>query len=303
MNPPLLGLCLAEWRKAKGRGLAYAVLLFAAAHGVLAALVLKGLDALQQKALASGALPSPALGPGAGPQDPFDLLVAGEAALHMAVFPVNGFALLLLAAMVWAEDFSLGTLAMLFVRPVSRGRVFLAKSIVLLAAAAMSIGIALCTALTLGAILSGFSAELEQLQTMPLVGWMASEPSMGARAARLISGWLAGTLLMAPALGLAALVAALTRSPVLTLFGTLLLLVGDFFVFLALSAWGKTSLESAELAGFWAGWTLWGSRSFFPLHGPATIVSQGLGSLCITLAYSILFFGLALWLFVRRDVT
>jgi len=303
MTPPLLGLCIAEWRKARGRGLAYAVLLFGMAHGILAAAGLKGLDLLQQKAVASGAAPPPGAGLGVGPHDPFDLLVAGEAALHLAVFPVNGFALVLLASMVWAEDFSLGTLAMLFVRPVSRARVFAAKTVVLFGAAASSLALALATALVLGAILSGFSADLQLVETIPLVGWMASEPGMLPRALRLLSGLLAGTLLMAPALGLAALVAGITRSPVLTLFGTLILLVGDFFVFLALSAWGKTSFESSELAGLFADCTVWGSRAFFPLHGPATMLSEGLGGLCATLAYSVLFFGLALVLFVRRDVT
>jgi len=287
MTPPLLGLCAAEWRKARGRGLAHAV---------------KGLDMLQQKATGGGAMP-PGSSLGAGPPDPFDLWVAGEAALHLAVFPVHGFALLFLASVVWAEDFSLGTLAMLFVRPVSRARVFAAKGLVLLVTAGASIGLALATALVLGAVLSGFSSDLELIETVPWVGWMAAEPGSAARVVRLASGLVAGTLLMAPALGLASLVAGITRSPVMTLFGTLILLVGDFFVFVALSAWGKTSLETSELAAGLAEWTVWGARSFFPLHGPGTIFSEGLGGLCGTLGYSVVFFGLGLALFVRRDVT
>ena len=41
----LFALCIAEWRKIRGRGLLYAVLLFGACHGLLAAGAVKAMAA------------------------------------------------------------------------------------------------------------------------------------------------------------------------------------------------------------------------------------------------------------------
>ena len=287
---PFAGLVRAEWRKARGRGLGLIVLGFGLFHGLLASFGLFGLLELQRQAVESM-------------DDPVDLLVGADLAINLAVFPVNGLALLLLASLVWAEDFSLGTLAMILTRPVARWRVFLAKFVLLLLVTFASLGLALVGAVLPGVLLFGTSGDTTLLAGAPVVGWMADCPSFALRAVRIGAGLLAGTAMLAPPLALAALVAMLVRSPVLTLFGTTVLLTVDFFLTTVLSVWGKADLSSSPTAAWLSELTLWSGRDFFALHGPGTILSEGLGALVGGLAYTGLFLTIALFLFCRRDVT
>lgn len=287
---PMVGLCVAEWRKARGRGLAPAVLLFGALHGLLGPGSLKGLEVLSEKTLGVD-------------KDPFDFLAGAEAALQMAAFPVNGFALLLLASIIWAEDFSLGTLAMVFVRPVARWRIFVAKTLVCWGIGMASLGIAMGLGGLFGLFLFGTTYDPAALEGMVFAGWMTDITSVGERLIRILAGWGAATLVLGPAFLLCALCANITRSPVLTLFGTLFVLVADLFAFLLLKAWQAAKLDGGEAAGKLAEWTLWAGRSLFANHSAAepwegialTLAPTGIGI--------VLFGGLALLLWVRRDVT
>jgi ABC-type transport system involved in multi-copper enzyme maturation permease subunit len=297
------GLCGAEWRKIRGRGLAWAVLLFGLFHGLLAAGMVKGMLFLGYKAA----------GAGAEGMDPVDWLVGGDLSLFFAVFPVNGFALLLLASILWAEDFSLGTMAMIFVRPVARWKVFASKAFVAWLVGMASILLALFAGLGLGALLLGFSADTAQLAQVPIIGWMAGGPneagtafaglSSGVRMWGVGKGLLASMLLIGPAIAIPAFVAALTRSPIWTLSGSIAVFLFDSFVWAVTAGWGASNLRGADLAGDLSRWTIWGSRKFYSLHGSEHFFSDGWLYMLITLGWTSLFAALALWMFVKRDVT
>ena len=286
---PMLGLCLAEWRKVKGRGLAPAILLFGALHGLVGPALLKGLQVLNNKTMGKDL-------------DPFDFLAGAEAGLQLAAFPVNGFALVLLASIVWAEDFSLGTLAMVFVRPVARWRIFAAKVLVCWGIGLASILLALLVGGVLGLFLFGTTFDPVALKGLPFAGWMAGIEGMGSRLLRVLAGVGAATLLLGPAFMLCALCANVSRSPVLTLFGTVFVLVGDFFVYLLLNAWKAAKLDGGEAAGKVADWTLWAGRGLFSRHTADDPWAEIGLQLAPTLLGIAIFGGLALLLWVRRDV-
>ncbi|MBJ94175.1 MAG: hypothetical protein CMP23_06805 [Rickettsiales bacterium] len=309
-------LCSAEFRKLRGRGLLPAVLLFGAAHGIAAGLGIRALELLGGKALDASGVESS--------RDLLDFTVAGEVALQLAAAPIHGFAMLLLFAILWAEDFSLGTMAMIVSRPVARWRVFAAKFTVGSCCAAASLLMALLTALVLGTALFGLNGDLSALESIPLVGWMAALPSLPMRLIHLLSGVLAGTLVLLPALSITALLGNLSRSPVLTLFSSLLILLADFFAHGILSIWSNSQLRGAELAEMVQPWTLWGSgRALFKIHGPwaeswtieaasvqtaelvndPSLWSQLGQPLLGTLIWTLLFTSLGLLLFRSRDVS
>lgn len=306
---PFLGLCKAEWTKIRGRGLAWAVLLFGLMHGLLAPGVIRGVLALGHKV-------------GAGQTDPVDFLVGADTALYLAVFPVNGFALLLLACILWAEEDSLGTMAMIFVRPVARWKVFAAKAAVAWGIGVVSLVFATVTGGIAGLLLLGFSGDVGLLGSAPVVGWMvdltddafavaaASNALPEGDALGLFAriGWIAarlvaGALILAPAVAVAALVAQVTRSPVLTLFGSLVVFVVDGFAWAIGSAWGASSLSYSTFAAKVADWTILGARRGLfraNMDGP---LGDLWPSAVLTVGYTLIFGGLALWLFNRRDVT
>jgi ABC-type transport system involved in multi-copper enzyme maturation permease subunit len=301
---PFLGLCGAEWRKIRGRGLVWAVLLVGLVHGLVAPLLIKGMLMLGYQSAAPGA---------AELVDPVDWLVAGDLALSFAVFPVNGFAVLLLAAIMWSEDFSLGTMAMIFVRPVARWKVFASKAVVAWGVGVMSLLLALVIGLGLGVLLLGFSGDVSQLASVPWVGWMAEPPATasgaptamasGLRAWRIFGGLGAGILMLGPIVAVAAFVGAVARSPIWTLSGSIVLITIDFFVWAFSAGWGASNIQYADVAGAASQWTIWGSRRFYRMHGLGDIWSEGWSSIAITCGWTALFGGLALWLFTRRDVT
>lgn len=287
---PMSGLCVAEWRKAKGRGLAWAVLLFGGLHGLLGPSALKGLELLNEKTVGKDL-------------DPFDFLAGADAALTLAAFPVNGFALLLLASILWAEDFSLGTMAMVLVRPVARWRVFVAKVLVVWGVGLASLALASLIGAALGLVLFGTTFDAASAQGMPIAGWMAGIDGGGTRALRVLAGLGAATLLLGPSFLLAALVANVTRSPVMTLFGSIFVLVADFFVYLLGKAWAGAKLSGGELAGTTSDFTIWAGRDLFTRHAAEDPWTDLWMPLAPTLGATLLFGALALWLFVRRDVT
>ncbi len=313
-------LCVAEFRKLRGRGLLYAVLIFGAAHGLAANAAIKAMEVI------GGNMSETQLGQDFG--DPVDFSVAGELALNLAVTPVNGFALLFLFAILWAEDFSLGTMAMIFSRPVPRTKVFAAKCSVALACGAASLSLAVLTGLTLGLALFGTAGDITMLETVPFVGWMAQFPGVATRLLHTASGVVAGTLLLVPVVGITALIGNLTRSPVMTLFGSMLALFADFFIHSVLGLWGRSDLESAEVVLAISRWNIWAGRDLFEVHGPwggawaahevdaasARLAAEAaalpetawamLGQpLIATVAWGVLLGGLALAMFCKRDVT
>ena len=315
-----LGMCGAELRKLRGRGLLYAVLLFGASHGMLAAAAVKGMEILGKK-FTEGQV-SEDIGV------PIDLAVVGDLGLNLAVFPVNGFVLLFLFSIIWAEDFSLGTMAMIFSRPVARWKVFAAKATISLSAGALSIGLATTTGLVLGFVLFGTEGDVALLKNAPMVGWVAEVPALADRLLRVLSGVLAGTLLLAPVIAVAALLGGLSRSPVLTLFGSMLLLFADFFVHSLFKVWGSTDFDGHEAAAELSRWSIWAGRDLFDIHGPwssAWAVTEGepaaaalveaaaalpqtpwalLGQpVSATVLYTLVIGSLALLLFCKRDVT
>ena len=253
-------LCAAELRKLRGRGLLYAVLLFGAAHGLAAGAGLKAMELLGDK-----------FSEGQGGQsiaDPIDFSIVGEFALNLAITPVNGFALLLLFSILWAEDFSLGTMAVIFSRPVHRWRIFAAKFVVALVCGAASISLAVVTGLALGLVLFGITGDVSLLDSAPMVGWMAQFPAITTRLLHTTSGVVLGTLLLLPAIAVTALVGNVTRSPIMTLFGAMLGLFADFFVHSVLSLWGTSELDSAPVAQALSRWNIWAGRDLFEVHGP-----------------------------------
>ncbi len=306
---PLKGLCVAEWRKIRGRGLAYAVLLFGLLHGLAGAGAIKGGLALGAK-----------LG-GGGDIDPVDWLIGGDLSLYFAAFPVNGLAILLAACILWAEDHSLGTMAMIFVRPVSRAKVFASKLVVSWGIGALSLALATGTGLLLGILLLGFGGDVGYLAGTPVVGWAAAPaevPATGLSAVTPVAGeamgvgarmgWLAvrvlvATLVLGPWIALAALVAQVTRSPILTLFGSMFLLLMDGMVWAGASAWGASNLDGNVLAGRIAEWTIFGARrALYRANMDGAIGDLWPGGV-LTLLYTAILAGFALHLFVKRDVT
>ncbi len=313
-------LCLAEFRKLRGRGLLYAVLVFGAAHGLVANAAIKAMEVI------GGNMSKSQIGQDLG--DPVDFSVAGELALNLATTPVNGFALLFLFAILWAEDFSLGTMAMIFSRPVRRSKVFAAKFTVALACGAASLSLAVLTGLALGLVMFGTTGDITMLEAAPFVGWMAQFPGVATRLLHTASGIAAGTLLLIPVVGITALIGNLTRSPVMTLFGAMLALFGDFFVHSVLGLWGRSDLDSSEMVLAISRWNIWAGRDLFDVHGPwsaawatkeldlasATLAAEAaalpetawsmLGQPVIaTVAWGVMLGGLALAMFCKRDVT
>jgi len=307
-TPGFVLLCTAELRKLRGRGLLYAVLIFGAAHGLAANAAIKAMEVI------GGNLSKAQLGQDFG--DPIDFSVAGELALNLAITPVNGFALLFLFAILWAEDFSLGTMAMIFCRPVPRARVFAAKFVVALACGAASLSLAVLTGLAVGLVLFGTAGDLSMLETVPFVGWMAQIPALPTRLLHTASGIVAGTLLLVPVIAVTALIGNLTRSPVMTLFGSMLVLFADFFIHSVLGLWGRSELESAELVLAASRWNIWAGRDFFEVHGPWSAAWAALNvdlpetawtmlgqPLMATLAWGVILGAAALAMFSKRDVT
>ena len=295
---PFLGLCGAEWRKIRGRGLVWAVLLFGFVHGLLAPLLIKLILILGDR----------------GEVDRVDWLVGGDLALFFAIFPVHAFGILLLAAILWAEDFSLGTMAMIFVRPVARWKVFASKGVVAWGVGLMSLSLALVTGLALGAVLLGFSGDVGHLYRIYPVGWMAEAPASasalptalgaGTRLLHILQTLGVGVLLLGPVVALAAFVASVARSPVWTLSGAMVLLVVDAFLFVFTAGWGKSTLRYNDVAAALSEWTISGCWwVLIKLRGSADLFAEGWQAMLVTGGWTVLLGGLALWLFLKRDVT
>lgn len=307
-----LGMCLAEWRKATGRGLAWAILLFGLLHGAAAAAMLALGRSVEGKFSETAV-------------DSLTWLVSGELAVSLAAMPVNGLALLLLFAMLWAEDFSLGTIAMVFVRPVARWRVFAAKCTVGVGAALASMSLALIAGMLIGLPLFGLDGDLSNIgPETPFIGWLSQ--AEGSVAMTVFAGVLTGALVTLPALGCAAMLAALTRSPVLTLFGSMMMLLADAGVAFVTSVWSGITrggcaqeaqsvgavvrpedlatlpCEGAVVPERIHDLTIWASRDLLAARGLPDFWSEAGMSIGMTLGWSVAFLGLALLLFVRRDV-
>ncbi|MCO4774197.1 MAG: ABC transporter permease [Deltaproteobacteria bacterium] len=307
-----LGMCLAEWRKATGRGLAWAILLFGMLHGIVAVAML-ALGREAETRFSEQAV------------DSLTWLVAGELAVSLAAMPVNGLALLLLFAMIWAEDFSLGTIAMVFVRPVPRWRVFAAKATVAMGAALESMFLALLTGMLLGLPFFGLEGDLSAIgPDTPFIGWMGS--AEGSLFLPVFGGVITGAAVTLPALGCTAMLAALTRSPVLTLFGSMMVLLFDAGVAFVTTVWSGIARGACAQAVQKAGrsitpseldniectdaqlperihdLTVWASRDFLAARGLPEFWSEAGASVGVTLGWSALFLALGLLLFVKRDV-
>lgn len=293
----LLRLCRAEWFKIRGRGLAAAVLLLASLHGLAAVAVLYGVQAMNNDATKV-------------PQDFFSVLPALRLSLQLVGLPLNAFAVLLLAALLWAEDFSLGTLAMVFVRPVRRARIFLAKLLVALGITLGTQVAALLVGGVVGVLFFGFGSDVELARAPMMAQALMSEEPTGAQLMGVVAGMGRGLLLLSAPLALTSLLASLTRSPVLTLFGTLFVIAADGTLSLVLKAWAGLRLSGGELARDVVQWTLTQSSWNFASQSSVLVDPNALGGPAMgwqpptTLAvYTLLFYGAALWLFVKRDVT
>jgi len=154
-----------------------------------------------------------------------------------------------------------------------------------------------------------------------VVGWAAAPaevPATGLSAVTPVAGeamgvgarmgWLAvrvlvATLVLGPWIALAALVAQVTRSPILTLFGSMFLLLMDGMVWAGASAWGASNLDGNVLAGRIAEWTIFGARrALYRANMDGAIGDLWPGGV-LTLLYTAILAGFALHLFVKRDVT
>lgn len=324
MNVPFVGLCVAEFRKVKGRGLLYAVLLFGAAHGIVAPLLARlttfaGENAMRK--MGAG---------GEAPADSMDWLVAADLSQTATTLPFFGGVLLFVLAVLWAQDFSLGTLGMLAIRPVSRSKIFLSKVAVSWAIVGLAIGLAVFFGSLVGLPLFGTSGDIAALASVnlcldpadapcfPYISWMATSAGdelaaggeasavalgMGLRLSGLFQGYLLAVLLHGPVIGIVALVATLTRSPVLTLFGSMFLFVADGLATFFLKIWAAIEgIDGSALAEQLQGLTLWSTRGLYRLHGSGELLERAglqLGLVCL---YTFISLGLAGWVFVARDL-
>ncbi len=286
----LLRLIHAEWRKLRGRGLAYAILLFGALPGLVAAGLLYGYLRLNQQVDPTAA-------------DSLDWLVAAEVGSALAgPFPLNAFVLMLLIAVLWAEDYALGTAGMIYVRPVPRLLVFLAKAITGLLVCFASVAAAALLAALAGLVLFGASGDPSLLAGGPFTfaAWMG-ELGFVAKAWRIGLGVASATTLMLPALAISSVLATVTRSPLLSFVGTVLLLIGDALFAGLLFLWGKTELSGHEAAATLYEWTFFASRDFWPLHGADDFFAQAGSDLGRTIGYSLLLLAFAAFLHGRLD--
>jgi hypothetical protein len=108
---------------------------------------------------------------------------------------------------------------------------------------------------------------------------------------------------MLPALAFAAVFAAITKSPLLTLAGSLLAIFADAGVTAILWAWSNTNLASAQAAGTLKDWTFWSSRDLYSHHGTMTLLADGGGDLARTIGYSAILLVVALLILQRRDIS
>jgi len=284
----MLRMIGAEWRKVQGRGLVWAVLVFGLLHGAAAVALLYAMGAAADQMQE-------------GSSDGLDWLLAADVSVGLASYPLNGLILLILFAILWAEDLSIGTAAMILARPVRRAELFLAKAVLGTGVAFASILLALVTGAALGMVVFGFDGDATKFP-IQAAQWMADVDGTGGKTLRIVYGAVLATAIMLPALACAALVAALTKSPLLTLAGSLLVLVADAGVTAILWAWAQTELASAATAETLQGWTLWASRDLYSHHGTLTTLTDGLPDLGRTLGYSLGMLVFALLIFQRRDI-
>jgi len=278
----------AEWRKVRGRGLAYAVLVFGLLHGVAAVALLFAMGKASEQ-----------VQPGAA--EGLDWLLAADVAVGLASFPVNGLVLLVLFAILWAEDLSIGTAAMILSRPVRRAEVFAAKAVLGIGVTFASISLAMGVAAVLGLAVFGTGGDASQFP-IQASRWMADVDGTLPKLLRIGWGTVLATGIMLPALACAALLASITKSPLLTLAGSLLTLAADAGATAILWAWAQTDLASAQTAGTLKEWTFWSSRDLFGHHGTLTLLSEGTGDLGRTLGFSLVLLALALLVLQRRDI-
>jgi len=327
MTVSFWGLCVAELRKVRGRGLLYATLLFGAFHGVVAPLIAQ-LTVFAGESAMEKLAPGDAAG---APSDSLDWLVAADLSQTAVTLPVFALVFLFVMSILWAQDFSLGTLGMLVIRPVSRLKIFLSKVAVSWGLVGSCLLLAVVLGGAIGLPLFGVSGDVEKLAVVelcvdpddspcfPFVSWMAETPtadmasgeaaepvalSLGRRLLGVFQGFLLALLGFGPIIGLVAAVATITRSPVLTLFGSLFVLVADALATFLFTVWA--SLESVgghEIAGQLRELTLWSVRGFYRLHGTGEIFERGGGDIALTCLYTGIFLGLAGWQFIRRDLT
>lgn len=284
----LLRMVGAEWRKVQGRGLVWAVLIFGMLHGAFGVAVLYTMGAAADQSQP-------------GTSDSLDWILAADVSVGLASYPINGLILLVLFAILWAEDLSIGTAAMILVRPVRRAEVFLAKAILGTGVSFASIALAGMSGSIIGLIVLGTGGDTAPM-LFPTLEWMNEVESDVGKLLRIGYGTVLATVLMLPALAFAALFASLTKSPLLTLAGTVLALVADAGSTAILWALGRTDLAAAETANTVREWTLWASRDLYEHHGPLTLWAEGAGDLGRTLGYSAGLLLLAALVFQRRDI-
>jgi ABC-type transport system involved in multi-copper enzyme maturation permease subunit len=259
-----------------------------------------------------------------------DWLVAADLSQTATTLPFFGGVVLFLLAVLWAQDFSLGTLGMLSIRPVSRRKIFLSKVAVSWLIVAVSIGLALLCGGLVGLPLFGITGDVAALASInlcinpsdapcfPYISWMATLPGdelaaageanavalgMGLRLTGVFQGYLLAVLLHGPVIGIVALVATVTRSPVLTLFGSLFLFVADGLATLFLRVWAAIEgIDGSVIAEQLQGITLWSTRGIYRLHGSGELFERGGAELGFVCLYTVLALGLAGWVFVSRDL-
>lgn len=286
-----LPLFSAELRKVRGRGLLAAVHLFAALHGVAAVALGLGARWVGQRVA------------GETPPDVLDLSVAAEVALDLAHLPVLGLVLLGTWAVVFAEDFALGTMANIVARPVRRTDVLAAKVCLALTTVATTSAIAVAVALLGGALFFGFDADHTQLQGNPSVGWMAEVPSLATRLVRVLLGLPLHVAAALPTVLICALLGAVSRSTLFTLFGALFILGTDLGLEAALTLAANIEWEGAERARQFSEWTMRASAGFVVAHEGGWDALKGVGPQASrTLVYAVIFGALAAPVWAKRDI-
>lgn len=284
-------LLVAELRKVRGRGLLAAVHLFAAVHGLLAVGLCWGLQWASRKVGGEGIV------------DALDLTVPAEVALDLVHLPLMTLVLLAYTAVLFAEDFSLGTMAVVAGRGARRESILFAKWAVATGTAFTTAAIAVLPAFLFGAVLFGLDGDLKQLAGNPGVGWMGEVDGLWTRAGRVALGVPLHMVAALPAIALSALIAGVTRSMLFTLFAAVLLLVGDAGLGLALGLWGQTEFQGAEAAKALEPWTIRASGRFFDGHeGGWRGVVEHIEAFARTVAWSAILLVLAVPVWSRRDL-
>lgn len=277
----------AEWLKLWRRGFASAALVLSAVFAVAVFLVMLGLHYLNKWNAPAGS--------GAA-VDIFDAVDVGFAALSGVWFvPVVQLALLAVFTESFASEYAHGTWRTLLLRPIPRWRVLVSKGAALLGFLAGLIALVVAVDTLLGLV------PFQVGRAVPPGVDAGEVPGFGERLGTLAFGAACYVAAMTPLLGMASLLAVVTRSAALTITFSLIWLISDFaFSFVAPTAAAQLSQPWIEDLG---ALTIQATRSFCTDYARGLdLLTEEFPRIGGTFAWAGLTFALAVGLFQRQDI-